>query len=89
MSVKGRRGEGAACLTLDDFGIKLQGRVLSHFNVALIVQGKVTRQCPLTTICEENLLSLKGYHHLTVITFIVSMKTSMFRVLDTGSQADG
>ena len=35
-----------------DFGIKMDS-VVSHFNVSLIVQGNVTRQCPHTTICEE------------------------------------
>ena len=40
------------CHHQNDFSIKV-GSNESHFNVSLIVRGKVTRQCPPTTIFEE------------------------------------
>ena len=40
------------CHHQNDFCIKV-GSDESHFNVSLIVRGKVTRQCPQTTSFEE------------------------------------
>ena len=40
------------CHHLKDFCVKV-GSDESHFNVSLIVRGKVTRQCPQTTTFEE------------------------------------
>ena len=40
------------CHPHNDFCIKV-GSNESHFNVSLIVRGKVTRQCPQTTTFEE------------------------------------
>ena len=40
------------CRHQDDSCIEM-GSDDSHFNVSLIVRGKVTRQCPETTIFEE------------------------------------
>ena len=39
------------CHHQNDFRIKM-GSDVSHFNVSIIVQGKVTRQCPSITIFE-------------------------------------
>ena len=52
----GGRGEGdyytyRYCHHQNDSCIKM-GSDESHFNVSLIVNDKVTRQCPQTTICE-------------------------------------
>ena len=58
----GRRGYGGGgrgkniylplhCHHQNDFCIKV-GRDESHFNVSLIVRGKVTRLCPQTTTFE-------------------------------------
>ena len=54
---EGAKGGGGLYLTLhchrqNDFCIKI-GSDESHFNVSLIVRGKVARQCPQTTTCEE------------------------------------
>ena len=40
------------CHHQNDFCIEM-GSDESHFNVSLIVRGKVTRQCPQTTTSEE------------------------------------
>ena len=40
------------CHHQNDYCIKM-GSDENHFNVSLIVRGKVTRQCPHTTISEE------------------------------------
>ena len=47
-------GEEGDCIPLpqNDSCMKM-GSNESHFNVSLTVRGKVTRQCPQTTISEE------------------------------------
>ena len=58
MTLVSLRMRGSLYLTLDyfhqnDFRIKMGSVNVSHFNASLIVQGKVSRQCPWSTSCEE------------------------------------
>ena len=60
----------------------------SHYNVSVIVRGKVTRQCPQTTTCEE-----KGEpHRLTELpqttrAFMVTASESQLTPLVDSKQA--